>query len=60
MKIKEIIGIDVSKKTIDVVIHTEQLHRRFANNSSKDINEMVEWVGKNVACTSHTGIATKK
>lgn len=64
MKITEIIGIDVSKKTIDVVIHTPQLHHKFDNNSAKDIKRMVCWVTKNTECSKdhmlfvfeHTGL----
>lgn len=64
MKITEVIGIDVSKKTLDVVIHTLQLHHKFDNNSASDIRKMVGWVAKNTECSKeqmffvfeHTGL----
>lgn len=64
MKIKEIIGIDVSKKTMDVKVHTTQKYREFGNNSAKDIKSMVKWAFKNTAFTKdnilfvfeHTGL----
>lgn len=46
MKIKETIGIDVSKKTIDVHIHTKNQHKVF-DNCPKDIKKMVRWGMKN-------------
>lgn len=45
MKIKEIIGIDVSKSTIDVCIHTNQLFSEF-KNSIKGFDEMLLWIHK--------------
>lgn len=64
MKIKEIIGIDVSKKTIDVMVHTTQKHREFGNNSAKDIKIMAKWALKNTSFSQenilfvfeHTGL----
>lgn len=64
MEIKEIIGIDVSKKSIDVVVHTTQKHREFDNNSAKDIKKMVDWALKNAMISKdnvlfvfeHTGL----
>lgn len=47
MKTKEIIGIDVSKKTMDVRIHTTQNYSEFENNSAKDIKSMVKWALNN-------------
>ncbi len=42
MKINETVGIDVSKLTIDVVIHTLKKHKCFRNNEV-GFNEMVNW-----------------
>lgn len=64
MKTKEIIGIDVSKKTMDVRIHTTQNYREFENNSAKDIKSMVKWALNNTTFTKdntlfvfeHTGL----
>ena len=53
MKIKEIIGIDVSKETIDTVIHTSQLHSTFDTNSANDIKKMTAWVRKHTDCPNH-------
>jgi transposase len=47
-KVKEItesIGIDVSKATLDVFIHTKQLHKQFLNNR-KGFTELLKWVAK--------------
>lgn len=46
MKIRETIGIDVSKKKLDIYIHSEKMHRVF-ENCSKDIKNMVKWSLKN-------------
>lgn len=43
MKTKEIIGIDVSKSTIDVCIHTKQIVSQF-ENSNKGFRSMTDWV----------------
>lgn len=43
MNFKEIVGIDVSKKTLDVHLHKKGLHRQFLNNT-KDINKLIKWV----------------
>src|SRR5665811_1787471 len=43
MKIKENIGIDVSKKNIDVHVHSKNKHQVF-NNHSKGIKKMIKWV----------------
>lgn len=42
MKIKETIGIDVSKKTIDVHIHKKNTHKVF-DNRPKGIKKMSNW-----------------
>lgn len=67
MKIKETIGIDVSKKTIDVHIHGKTKHKRF-NNCSKDIKKMIKWVFQTTDSTKvetmftfeHTGLYSLK
>ena len=63
-KVKEItesIGIDVSKVTLDVFIHTKQLHKQFLNNK-KGFAELLKWVSKEkvnieetIWCFEHTG-----
>jgi len=45
MKKKEIIGIDISKSTIDFVIHSNQMHFVVKNNNS-GFNAMIKKVGK--------------
>jgi len=42
MKIKETVGIDVSKKTLDVCIHTKQLSNVF-NNSKQGFAKLYAW-----------------
>ena len=62
-RIKQTIGIDVSKKTIDVFIHGEKEHKRFDNNPS-GFSPMPEWVGsinpyspsETLCAFEHTGI----
>ena len=46
MKIKQTIGIDISKLTIDVVIHTNQLYANF-ENTNKGFKKMILWINKN-------------
>ena len=43
MKFSEIIGIDVSKETLDVKIHTEGLMSQFENTESGYTN-LIKWV----------------
>lgn len=45
MKLKEIIGVDVSKLTIDVCVHSTQDYSKF-ENSLKGFSLMVKWVNK--------------
>jgi len=47
MKILETIGIDVSKETLDVIIHTAGLISQF-ENSAKGYKMLSKWVMKNV------------
>ena len=63
MKTKETIGIDVSKLTIDVSIHSNQMFETF-ENSNIDFKTMINWVYKS-SCFSkdeilfvfeHTGL----
>jgi transposase len=46
MKILQTIGIDVSKKSIDVRIHTNRVYSQF-ENSRKGFKRMAAWVNKN-------------
>lgn len=63
MKIKETIGIDISKETIDVCIHSTQLFSMF-KNTKKGFEAMIKWVYKNssflkddiVFIFEHTGL----
>jgi transposase len=67
METKETIGIDVSKKTVDVHIHGKKMHRVF-DNCPKGIKKMIEWVLKNTDCTEketmfafeHTGLYSQQ
>lgn len=42
MEIKETIGMDISKKTIDVHIHKKNMHKVF-DNRPRDIRRMIKW-----------------
>jgi transposase len=42
MKIKETIGIDVSKSTLDACIHSSQVSATF-ENSKKGFTRLVKW-----------------
>jgi len=63
MEIKETIGIDVSKLTIDVTIHSTQAYSRF-DNEKKGFKLMLKWIKKNTDFASqntlyvfeHTGL----
>jgi len=46
MKIKQTIGIDISKLTFDVRIYNNQIYASF-NNENKGFTEMLKWVTKN-------------
>ncbi len=46
MKIKQTIGIDISKLTFDVRIYNNQMYASF-NNENKGFTEMLKWVTKN-------------
>ena len=67
MKIKETVGIDVSKLTIDVTIHSTQAYSKF-ENTPKGFTSMLKWVKKNTNFTNqetvyvfeHTGIYSFK
>lgn len=60
---KEIIGIDVSKKTIDVWLHTARIHKDFVNGRS-GFSSMLKWIQKHsesglenwAFCFEHTGM----
>jgi transposase len=58
---KDFIGIDISKKKLDVWIHSTQTHKIFENNS-QGFTQMLQWVCKQlpdssatVFCMEHTG-----
>jgi len=60
-EIKESIGIDVSKATLDVFIHTKRLHKQFAN-CKKGFLALLKWVvsekvslKESIWCFEHTG-----
>ncbi len=63
MKIKEALGIDVSKKTIDVKLHLTGVHNKF-DNTVKGYKALLVWVDKQtgfslgqiVVCFEHTGL----
>lgn len=67
MKIKETIGIDVSKKAIDVHIHGKGVHREFGN-CPKGIKKMIGWAFKTtdraedetIFVFEHTGLYSLK
>lgn len=46
MEIKQTIGIDISKLTFDVRIHSNQCYRVF-DNTPKGFKELIKWVDKN-------------
>ncbi len=60
-EIKESVGIDVSKLTLDVFIHTRRDHKQFLNNK-KGFESMLKWVNQVtnckegiIWCFEHTG-----
>ena len=63
MKFKEIVGIDVSKSTLDVCLHGLQVFTRVAN-TKKGYKTMLVWLKKSsgfsadqvLFCFEHTGI----
>jgi transposase len=63
MKIKEIVGIDVSKNTLDACIHTKQLSGVF-DNSSKGFARLYSWysthtnfsIAQTLFVFEHTGL----
>lgn len=67
MKFKEIIGIDISKLTIDAHLHNAELHYQFENNL-KGFKELLKWATTNancklkelLICYEHTGIYNHK
>lgn len=60
---KEALGIDVSKKTIDVVLHLDGTYHQFDNNA-KGFKKMLLWaklqtgleLGQVLICFEHTGL----
>ncbi len=48
-EIKESVGIDVSKLTLDVFIHTKRIHKQFLNNK-KGFEGLMKWVKQETKC----------
>ena len=67
MKIKQTIGIDISKLTFDVRIHSNQTYKVF-ENTKKGFNQLLKWVNKNnefkqentLFVLEHTGIYSEQ
>ena len=67
MEIKQTIGIDISKLTFDVRIHSNQSYRVF-NNSKKGFKSLMLWIDKNnpypkehtLFVLEHTGIYSEQ
>lgn len=63
MKFTDALGIDISKLTIDVYLHSKKLHSKFRNNP-KGFSELKRWVESKSAsswenvliCFEHTGL----
>jgi len=59
VKQKEFVGIDVSKKTLDVHLHATNVHQKFQNESN-GIAALLEWVSSKVDqycfCFEHCGV----
>ena len=62
MKINEVLGIDVSKKTIDVFLYCQGIHSEF-DNSAKGFRSLLKWLKKHkvdvdklLICFEHTGL----
>jgi len=63
MKYKETAGIDISKQTIDVLLHVKQNHKQF-KNTPKGFRSFVKWAEKTsgltidqiLLCFEHTGL----
>lgn len=49
MKYEEVVGIDVSKKTLDVHLHQKNQHQVF-ENSLKGISGLINWSKKQASC----------
>jgi len=59
--VRQTIGIDVSKLTLDVYIQTTKVHHQFTNDS-KGFNQLISWLKKQkvtldetLFCFEHTG-----
>ncbi len=67
MKIKQTIGIDISKLTFDARIHSNQAYKAF-ENTKKGFNQFIRWVRKNnqikeentLFALEHTGIYSEQ
>ena len=67
MKIKQTIGIDISKLTFDVRMHSNQFYRVF-ENTTRGFKELMKWINKNnpipkentLFVLEHTGIYSEE
>ena len=67
MKIKQTVGIDISKLTFDVRIHSNQAYKVF-ENTKKGFNQLLKWVKQNntfkaentLYILEHTGIYSEQ
>ena len=67
MKIKQTIGIDISKLTFDVRMYSNQFYRVF-DNTTKGFKELMKWINKNnpipkentLFVLEHTGIYSEE
>lgn len=48
MKIKEAVGIDISKLTFDARVHTSQAYQKF-DNQTRGYRDLISWVYKNTS-----------
>ncbi|AUP80694.1 IS110 family RNA-guided transposase [Flavivirga eckloniae] len=65
MKFREVLGIDVSKKTLDIYLHCSSKHKVFANDCQGYLL-LIEWLGKQgiprealLVCFENTGIYSR-
>ena len=49
MKKKDVIGIDVSKLTIDAYVKIAQVHAEFSNDN-KGFRQLLKWIKKYTDC----------
>ena len=49
MKNKDVVGIDVSKLTLDAYIQLAQVHKLFENNA-RGFKQLLKWIKRNIDC----------